>query len=321
MNVIYLQRCVDYIEEHLDESLNLNRISSSVGFSKYYLNTLFGIYTGTSLMSYVRRRRLYYGLKLVHEGISHAEVASKLGYSCERAFSRAVLNQYGHPPSYFKKHLVSPTSRMYVHDLQLDLKENLLDVPVLPSQKTIHSVLIKKGVDAMKSYLSDISYVKLPTMTVVCGTAFGSEPESQIIDLMHQFKDKYQLTCDRAFGFDVPVEGDSDAMDFRGYAYWLAIKDPSAQVLPDFPIDFNGTQLTIKTIPGFRYASLTIADPFSAPFERIPGGWRALASMVESREMHLSPLSMPTHIQCLEEVIESEHGQTVMKIYIPIDDL
>jgi AraC family transcriptional regulator len=50
-----LQKMIDHIDEHISEPLNLDGISWHVGLSKYYLNHMFSIYTGFSVMEYVRR--------------------------------------------------------------------------------------------------------------------------------------------------------------------------------------------------------------------------------------------------------------------------
>jgi AraC-like DNA-binding protein len=48
---------IDHIDEHISEPLSLDGISWHVGLSKYYLNHMFSIYTGFSVMEYVRRKK------------------------------------------------------------------------------------------------------------------------------------------------------------------------------------------------------------------------------------------------------------------------
>lgn len=52
----YLQKAIHYVDEHIDAPLNLDMIAKHVGFSKFYLNHMFSIYTGFSVMAYVRKK-------------------------------------------------------------------------------------------------------------------------------------------------------------------------------------------------------------------------------------------------------------------------
>lgn len=331
----YLEACVDYIENQLintlEQPLGLDAISRAIGFSKYYLNAMFSTYTGMSLMQYTRRRRLYYGLLAYCKEPSSrlVDVAQMLGYSSERAFARAVVTDFGRSPSYFRSKGVPASQRLVIYDLGLTLPEDLLEQAVPASQKSIQQQLKERGVENMRTYLSDVSYVVLPAMTVLSGVAQGNEPEEAIIGLMNRFAAEYGLKVTRAFGFDSPVEGDRDAMDYRGYEYWLVVSEEELAAKGGSEgLSFEGTEIVKKQIPSYRYATLAIEDPFSAPFERIPGGWRALMAWLESRDFkEMSDCKEASagaycQAQCLEEVVEvtgaDGQGQTVMRIYIPV---
>jgi AraC-like DNA-binding protein len=88
----YLQKVIEYIETHIEDQINLDQIAEHVGFSKYYLNHMFSIYTGLSIMAYVRRKKLEYGLELLKTERRILDIAVAVGYTSERAFSRAVVN-------------------------------------------------------------------------------------------------------------------------------------------------------------------------------------------------------------------------------------
>lgn len=295
----YLEACVDYIEAHLEAALSLDDISRAIGFSKYYLNTIFSTYTGMSIMQYYRKRRLYQGLKAYCAGVRLAQVSEDLAYSSERAFSRAVVNEYGHSPTYFKAKGLPVSYRLQVRDL---------------SQVVAIDPLQRKDRNQMYNYLSDVDYVVLPAMTVLSGVAYGSEPEEAIMGLMHRLVSEMDLGVARNFGFDVPVEGDQDVMDYRGYEYWLELKGDC----PD-RLEFEGTEFVKKTIPSYRYATLAIEDPFIAPFERIPGGWKALTAWLETRDFKDNPQGPHRFAQCLEEVVEDPTSKkTVMHLYVPV---
>lgn len=313
----YLEACVDYIEHRLDQNLTLDSISEAIGFSKYYLNPIFSTYTGMSIMQYVRKRKIHHGLVHYIQGDPLAAVAENLGYSSERAFSRAVVNEYGKSPSYFKGYSLPQNSPLKIYDLTLNLPENMLEKPVPPSQNSIQTLLIEKGVNAMKSYLSPVRYEILPAMIVLSGAAFGNEPEDDIIDRMNRLANTYNLNVTRQFGFDVPVDSDQDVTTYRGYELWLVVSDSELQKIntaANGTFIFEETPVSVKRIPSFRYATLTIDDPMSAPFERIPGGWRALMAWLEVHDFKDTQFTPPSSAKCLEEVIEG----TSMRIYVPV---
>ena len=303
----YLQKAVDYIDEHVDEALSLDQISNYLGFSKFYLNHMFSIYTGYSLIAYVRKKKLEYAIDLLKTDKRILDIALEIGYASERAFSRAMTNEYGHSPSYFRTHNVLKTRRLVIYNLKLDADEER------------YAQIIEKGCHRMKTYLSQVRYEVIEAKTVLSGTAIGSEPEEAIIGLMNQLAGEYVLPVERAFGFDSPVEGSEDVMQLRGYEYWLLVDQAQLEKLPSQePFDYNGTEVTIKHIPSYRYATLRITDPFSDPFERIGTGWRYLVSWLEDHDFKEPDFQFNPTLHCLEEVKEID-GATVMDIYIPID--
>lgn len=169
----------------------------------------------------------------------------------------------------------------------------------------------------MKDYLSDVSYVMIDEMHVISSVAFGVEPEEEVINRLEKLAMTYDLSVKRAFGFDVPVEGCHDMESYRGYEYWLVVDDVELTKLPSGSFTYDDAEILVKEIPGFRYATITIDKPFAAPFERIPGGFRALMSWLETHD-YADPDFKPLKANCLEELIEKEQ---VMHIYIPVDRL
>jgi len=79
------------------------------------------------------------------------------------------------------------------------------------------------------------------------------------------------LVAGRKFGFDVPIPAQQQDEGLRGYEYWISITG-EAKVTDG---------VTIKTIPGTKYAVLRITDPFSDPFNRIGKGWGRLVEWMK----------------------------------------
>ncbi len=103
-NLECLQRAVDYMEEHLNRSMNMTEIAEASYLSERTLAELFSSMTGMSVMDYVRKRRL----SLAAEDILHTEekildISYKYGYESQEGFSRAFRRFHGISPQQLRK--------------------------------------------------------------------------------------------------------------------------------------------------------------------------------------------------------------------------
>ncbi|MBF4693506.1 AraC family transcriptional regulator [Fusibacter ferrireducens] len=317
----YLQKAVDFIDDHICMPLSLDMIADHIGFSKFYLNHMFSVYTGLSIMAYVRKKKLEYALDELKTDKRIIDIALEIGYSSERAFSRAILNAYGHSPNYFREKEVLKTRRLVIHDLSLTADEAQILANFPSNFEAVTQNMTVKRIRDMKKYLSDVSYEIMDKMTVLSGSMVGDEPEDAIIELMNRLAEAYDIKPNRAFGFDIPVEGNEDVTRLRGYEYWLVIDEPMCCKLSDSgasEFEFEGMNIKIKHIPAYRYATLRIEDPMSDPFERIGTGWRYLMSWLEAHEFKSSDFVRCDLANCLEEV-KMVDGTMVMDIFVPVD--
>lgn len=317
--ILHLQRAIDFIDGHVEEPLNLDRIAEHIGFSKFYMNHMFSIYTGFSVMEYVRRKKLEYAVSQLKTDKRIIDIALEVGYSSERAFSRAVVNAYGHSPTYFRDHDVLKTRNLVIYNLKLEADEERILAGFPPTFETVKQNIKRKGIDTMKKYLSDVRYETIENLLVLSGTAVGNEPEDAIIDTMNRFAKTYGIEVLRSFGFDSPVEGTEDVTQFRGYECWLSIDEKMLEKLPkEEGFKFEETLVTLKRIPTYRYATLRIEDPMVDPFERIGSGWQFLVKWLEDHEFKASDFERCENANCLEEV-KMAGDMMVMDIYIPVD--
>jgi AraC-like DNA-binding protein len=90
-----LLRAVEWIETHLFDDLNLQKISSVAGASRSTLIRLFQEHLQISPAQYVRNRRLDEARSLINKGeYSISEVAELVGYADASAFSRAFRSRF-----------------------------------------------------------------------------------------------------------------------------------------------------------------------------------------------------------------------------------
>lgn len=95
---------IDYIKEHLDEELTVERIAEQCHFSKYYFNRLFKSVVGESVYAFIKRLRIEKsaGDLARSTNTSITEISGIYGYSSSN-YSTAFKNHYGQSPAAFKK--------------------------------------------------------------------------------------------------------------------------------------------------------------------------------------------------------------------------
>jgi AraC family transcriptional regulator len=88
-----------FIESHFAQDIGLDDIAAIAGVSRFQLVRAFGYATGTSVMRYVRGRRLTEAARTLAGGAPDIlAVALDAGYSSHEAFTRAFRDQFGMTP-------------------------------------------------------------------------------------------------------------------------------------------------------------------------------------------------------------------------------
>ena len=99
-----VRKVIDYIEEHLEEELNLEQIAEHAGYSRFHLNRIFMEETGGTIHKYVQERRLTMAAeKLVDTDMDITQIAYDAGYQSQQAFSLAFKQVYLCPPGAYRK--------------------------------------------------------------------------------------------------------------------------------------------------------------------------------------------------------------------------
>ncbi len=102
-DIMNIEAVIDYIESHLDEKLDLEKVSEVVHYSKYHLHRLFTNAVGMTIHDYVQRRQLTEAAKLlVFSSKRIIEVAFLCGYESQQAFSSAFKSMYKAPPAQYR---------------------------------------------------------------------------------------------------------------------------------------------------------------------------------------------------------------------------
>lgn len=98
-----VKEVIDYIENNLEEELNLDMISKNIGYSKFHLNRIFTECTGVTIYKYLQNRRLTVAAeKLVKSDKTIMQIAYEAGYDSQQSFSYAFKQVYSYPPKVYR---------------------------------------------------------------------------------------------------------------------------------------------------------------------------------------------------------------------------
>lgn len=101
--IMDIETVLDYIESHLNEKLDLEKVSEAVHYSKYHLHRMFTNTVGMTVHDYVQRRQLTEAAKLlVFSSKPIIELAFLCGYESQQAFSSAFKSMYKVPPAQYR---------------------------------------------------------------------------------------------------------------------------------------------------------------------------------------------------------------------------
>lgn len=100
MNFEYLNKMIQYIENHLTEKIEYKELARIVGISEYNLQRIFMFLTNISLAEYIRKRRLSKAFEeLRTTDIKVIDLAIKYKYDSAISFTRAFKNMFDITPS------------------------------------------------------------------------------------------------------------------------------------------------------------------------------------------------------------------------------
>ena len=274
----YIQEIIDYVEVQIQENLNINDIANYIGYSQYYLNKMFSIYTGMSIMYYVRKRKFEYALIDLQSKIPIIDIATKYAFNSRKTFTRAFTSFYLQTPSTYRYNQMTLPAKIILN--------NLGGIKMLP-------------------YLSEPKEVSINKLYVLSHTIISKNPEDEVNQYMKDYAVKHNLNILKMLGADSPINEEQQAKGFRAYECWLVISKEQYE-------NHKYMGVTKKVINESNYLMLRIEEPFANPFERIPNGWKKLVSIFnENYTFNDFPGFM-----CFEEILRIE-GKEVMDIFIP----
>ncbi|WP_445506536.1 AraC family transcriptional regulator [Niallia sp. 03190] len=99
-----LQRAITYIEEHLEDAIDLEEVAKQANVSSFHFQRTFSVLTDISIGEYIRRRRLTLAAQeIIKTNGKVIKLAYKYGYDTPESFTKAYKKQHGVTPSDTKK--------------------------------------------------------------------------------------------------------------------------------------------------------------------------------------------------------------------------
>ena len=102
----YIQRinkAVAYINDHLDESLDLKNLAEVAALSEFHFHRVFKALKGESIGAHISRLRIEAAARLLrYSALSIEDIAFNIGYEAPAALSKAFKNQYGITPTQYR---------------------------------------------------------------------------------------------------------------------------------------------------------------------------------------------------------------------------
>lgn len=106
-----IKKSIEYIEDNLDNKIELKELADKAFLSKYHFHRVFHSVVGEPVAEYIRKRRLKEAAsELITTDNKIVDIALKYQFSSQEAFTKAFKRIYGVPPREFR------TSKVMVFD-------------------------------------------------------------------------------------------------------------------------------------------------------------------------------------------------------------
>jgi len=163
-----INRVVDYIQSHLADPLDLERLAAVACFSPFHFHRLFHAWMGETLQDFVHRLRLERAAQLLvfNPLTSISEIAMECGFSSSSAFARAFKGAFGVSASEWRKRKIcQPIRKLRQADEEVSLGFSKLPGPKvrdkeIPMNSYPFEVQVRRLEPATLAYLRHIGPYK-----------------------------------------------------------------------------------------------------------------------------------------------------------------
>jgi AraC-like DNA-binding protein/DNA gyrase inhibitor GyrI len=280
-----VQNSINYIETKLDSDLNIEQVAGQAYMSLPSLYRLFYAMTGTTVKTYIRKRRFSKAANELKEGnTTILQVAIKYGFRSHEAFTRAFKKEAGFTPQQFR----IQNNQFYFE------KANIMD-----------KFFQIQDEELLKKYPEIRVMKELEPLSVASYCYVGRDPEINAWSVMNKWLKKTGLIQKirgmRFFGFNNPSPTEEGQQEY-GYEVWATIDDKTR---------IEDPAIQQKKLPAGLYAICH----FESNPENLPFTWMRMSEWIQE-----SAYTYGEH-QWLEEHLdfnEDMNNFCSFDLYLPI---
>ncbi|MEN6519769.1 MAG: AraC family transcriptional regulator [Armatimonadota bacterium] len=284
-----IQKAIDYIEDHLQDDIELKHVAAEACMSLSSLYRLFFSMTGYRLKEYIRARRISEAaLELIGTDRRILDIALDYSFESHEAFTRTFRQLTGHTPLACRHQRAAfRIERMNIMEMYFEQQDPQL-VSSYPEIKVLK---------------------ELSPMRVAFYRHISNTPELDALAVIREWTAKAGLDAGQAktryFGFNNP----NPPADFTpgvseyGYEVWVTVDD-----------DFNiaDERIREKVVSGGKYAVMTVNAENGKSIEE---SWQRFCAWLKT-----SPYALGSH-QWLEEHLDFGDNQghdMKLDLYMPL---
>lgn len=151
-----IEDAIMLIEDNLKTDLSLDEIADNLCISKFHFHRIFKAITGTTLMSYVRGRKLTSSLSdLLNNTLKIIDIAMEYHFDYEQSYQRAFKHSFGITPSEFRqKSCELPIVPRIDTSLLNDISKGILIAPRYCTKSRFYLAGIKTLINHVENYNS-----------------------------------------------------------------------------------------------------------------------------------------------------------------------
>ena len=97
-----LRESLQYIDNHLEDSITVPEIAGAMGYSEFYFSRWFKHEMQMSVMEYVKKRRLIKASDAILNGEKIIDAAIRFGWQTHSGFTKSFKNEFGFCPALLK---------------------------------------------------------------------------------------------------------------------------------------------------------------------------------------------------------------------------
>ncbi len=264
-----LERVLDYIQDHLDEPLDLNHLAEIACFSPFHFHRVYRAVMQETVAETVRRLRLHRACgDLIANQLSIGDVASRAGYGSLEAFNRSFRKAYDMPPGEYRTKQIDQAYSLKPYSSLKD--DNMYNVTIGDVPSVRLAAIAHKG-----SYMDIGKAFEKVYIWAMCNE-FTPEPETRAIGIYYDDPESVKESELRSHaGFTISGDldisktqnaGDIEEVDLKGgraatlehvgpyaelekaydwfYRTWLMEQNFELADLPPFEVYINDPKTT-----------------------------------------------------------------------------